>query len=231
MLKKENIDTLLKINTENNDNRYLRIMSCDNPIKQLYVFYLNDIKREFKNELDNKFDSQILMCTYKFYSTLYEYLNDNTKSINVTNCCFKIDNNIIQNAMTEIFNFHTLLAAIFSKGTFHEEIANELFSYKISNYIVILQFLNLVDINNCTNSSKILSRFYNIKEQLNNYYDDKMDRLILIKEINEHTKYFSKQIAFIREYNLLKAEDFLLYILLFDIKHNKNTKVKEFLFD
>lgn len=223
MLKKENIEALLKIDTENNlDNRYLRILSCDNPIKELYVFHLNDVKREYKN-MSKEFENKLLFCIYKFNLDLHSYLNGTKAKINTVNCAFKLDNYIVQKAMFEIFEFYSLLESTFNKNRFHEEILDELYSYKISNYIAILQFLNLVDINNDICNSKILSRFHNIKEEIDNYYDDKMNQLILINEFNEHLKYFSKQIEFIKQYKLLEAEDFLIYILLFDIKHNKKT--------
>ena len=75
MLAKESIEALLKIDTQNpNDNRLLRIMSCNNPIKDLYVYHLGDIKEEFNQDV-RSFEGQIALCIYKFDMDIYNYLN------------------------------------------------------------------------------------------------------------------------------------------------------------
>ena len=51
MLTKQRIEALLKLNTQNNkDTIALRIMSCSNPIKELYVYELSTIKKEYEEK-------------------------------------------------------------------------------------------------------------------------------------------------------------------------------------
>ena len=74
MLTKEKIEALLKIDTQNKtDTRAIRIMSCDNPIKDLFVYDLNSIREEF-NENPSGFESQLALCIYKYDKELNLYL-------------------------------------------------------------------------------------------------------------------------------------------------------------
>lgn len=66
MLNKEVINELLNIKTSNTSNdRFLKIMQCNNPIKTNYIFHLKEIKKYF-NLSNTSFEENIIYSIYKY---------------------------------------------------------------------------------------------------------------------------------------------------------------------
>jgi hypothetical protein len=76
--------------------------------------------------------------------------------------------------------------------------------------------------------SKLLSRLLNIKEQVSNFKDGRMMQFALACEFSEHLKYLSSQINLVKENNMY-GEDFLVYVIMFDIRHYKHNRKNKML--
>ncbi len=225
MLSKENIEALLKIDTQNStDNRYIRIMSCDNPVKELFVYHLQEVNQEFDvpNGTLYPFEIEIALCILKYDKDLHAYLNGDL-TVEYGNKCptIVLSQQMIERAIDEIFDFYTLVSEVATgNGTLSHEHLDLILTYKIPNYIAILQLCGIVDLSEGLSRSKFLDRFLNIKDQVANYRDNRMKKETFLKEFREHLDYLSKQKKIIEEYNM-KEEDFLVYSILFDIRHYK----------
>lgn len=223
MLSYERIFELLQIDTQHDDSRALRIMSCENPIKDLYVYELAQIKRKY-NVSTNDFISTLATCIKAYNEEVATYLQNPNFSIHSENSAIHLSNELIQNAIAELFSVITLLKAIVLYDDYSYPLLRELQHVKIDNYIAILQICGLVDMNNNQFRSKNLSRIQNIKEQVSNYCDQKMPQEKLAEEFNSHLDYFTEQAELIET---MQGEDFLIYVIMFDTRRYKyNRKIK-----
>lgn len=223
MLTKESIEALLKINTKTkNSTRALRIMSCDNPIKELFIFSLRDIKNEYKQD-PKGFDEQLALCIYKFNQELNLYLNDKENFVNIKDSTVVLNKQVIQKALQELIELRDMVSDVVQKNAVTSENVYALLHFKPENYIAILQICGLVDISNNVFRSKMLSRILNIKDQLYNYKSGRMPLCTLLDKFNLHLDYISSQIELIQN-NKLYDEDFLVYTILFDIQRYTNNK-------
>ena len=223
MLKEETIQALLKVDTKNpNDNRMLRIMSCSNPIKDLYVYHLSEV-RESLNKYPNKFEDMLVLCIYKFDCDVYDYLEGNRPDIYTKTCAVKLDKELIKGAVNELYMLFSLIAEAISSGVIDHKTVCDIAEYKMPNYIAILQLCGLIDINDDVYRSKILSRFHNIKDEIISYRDMRMDKDKLLEEFRHHLEFFSEQLDYIKKYNMY-GEDFLVYTIMFDIRHYKHNR-------
>lgn len=218
MLTEETIEALLKIKTHHASNtRSLRIMSCDNPIKELFVYDLKEIREEF-NENPEGFEKQLALCIYKFDRELNLYLNNMPNHTNIKATATQLSLAIIQNAINEITALRDLIVK-----SIMEPSNMDLVNYNPVNYIALLQMCGLVDISNNVYRSKLLSRIINMKQQVRNYNDDKMRRATFAEEFRSHLEYVSYQLDIINT-NKMYNEDFLVYIIMFDIRHYKKNR-------
>ena len=223
MLTKEKIKALLKIDTQNkNDTRTIRIMSCDNPVKDNFVYYLNSIRKEFGEE-PKGFEEQLVLCIYKYDKDLNLFLNGKINSINVKASTINLTKDLIQNAIKELNDFCLLLGKIAYKDDFSSQTLYDIIHFKLNNYIAILQLCGLLDISDDIYRSKTLARILNAKNQAENYKDGKMNSSLLVVEYIEHIAYFKSQFKIINEYKLYE-EDFLIYVIMFDIRHYKHNR-------
>lgn len=233
MLTKERIEALLKINTKNKqDCRAIRIMSCDNPIKELFIYELGNIKNEF-NEYPTEFEKQLALCIYKFDKELNLYLNKKPNNINIKNSALILNSELIKRAISELNELHYLLSNVVENNVFNSDILYDILNFKPNNYIAILQICGLVDISNDIFRSKILSRILNIKEQIVNYKNGRMKKEKLIYEFEFQLQYISSQLYTIENTNMYE-EDFLIYVIMFDIRpykaKSKNKILKNWIF-
>lgn len=232
MLNIEVIKALMKIDTENpKDNRSLRIMSCDNPIKDNYVYYLSDIRDFF--QLDSipvkSFEDTLALCILKYNMDVRDYLNGTLEGELNTKCSTcTLSKEIIQQAIKEVVGFYELVGRIAEQELVSSTEITEVMQYKLPCYTAILQICGLVDISEDAYRSKFLDRFINIKDQVTNYKDGRMDRAAFNSEFKAHLKYLSKQIGIIKDYNMYE-EDFLVYTIMFDIRHYKHNRSRRVL--
>ncbi len=218
MINEKIIEELFNIPTNNvTDNRYLRIMLCDNPIKYIYVFYLKSIKNYF-NLKETCFEKNIIYCTYKYDIDLNYKLKNNSIVENDTS--IKISTNIINNAIHEIKEINFLL----NQEYITNELIEKILKCNLRNYIKILKFCSIIDTNKNICHSKILSRISNLKKQLISYLNKNLSIELLAKEFGIQKYYINNYLNTMQKYNLYN-EDFIIYTILFDIKHTKNNLI------
>lgn len=223
MLTNEKIEALLKIDTQNpNDTRLLRIMSCDTPIKDIFVYDLSKIKKEFGVN-PQKFDSQLALCIYKYDSELKDYLEGNTDYINVKSSVIKLTKELISNSIEEIYGFYDLVQNVANQKDLSYDTLYKIVHFNFESYTQILQLCGLVNISDNIFRSKLLARILNAKEQVKNYKEDRMPYTTLEEEFIKHADYLSSQVKLIEENNLTQ-EDFLIYVIVFDIRHFKHNR-------
>lgn len=215
MIDKKIIEALFNIPTSNIvSNRYLRIMSCNNPIKNIYIFNLKSIKKYF-NLNESNFEENIIYCTYKYDLDLHYNLLKNNTIKNYTQ--IKLNSNIINHSIHELTSLYYLL----NNKHITKKIMNILLKYNLKNYKKVLQFCEIIDIDKNIYHSKILSRLLNLRKQIQSYKNNNLPKELLIKEINTQKSFLNKHLNIIQKYNLY-SEDFIIYTILFDIKHNNN---------
>lgn len=223
MLTNEKIEALLKIDTQNpNDTRLLRIMSCDTPIKDIFVYDLSKIKKEFGVN-PQKFDSQLALCIYKYDLELKDYLEGNTDYINVKSSVIKLTKELISNSIEEIYGFYNLVQKVANQKNLSYDTLYKIVHFNFESYTQILQLCGLVNISDNIFRSKLLARILNAKEQVKNYKEDRMPYTTLEEEFVKHEDYLLSQIKLIEENNLIQ-EDFLIYVIVFDIRHFKHNR-------
>lgn len=223
MLTNEKIEALLKIDTQNpNDTRLLRIMSCDTPIKDIFVYDLSKIKKEFGVN-PQKFDSQLALCIYKYDLELKDYLEGNTDYINVKSSVIKLTKELISNSIEEIYGFYDLVQNVANQKDLSYDTLYKIVHFNFESYTQILQLCGLVNISDNIFRSKLLARILNAKEQVKNYKEDRMPYTTLEEEFIKHADYLSSQVKLIEENNLTQ-EDFLIYVIVFDIRHFKHNR-------
>ena len=223
MLTRDKIEALLKINTNNKkDSRYLRIMSCDNPIKELYIYHLPRIKDEF-NENPKGFDEQIELCIFKFISDVHSYLNGEDVEINFKSCAVSLNRQLLTNALKELFDLYHLITDVYEKNDYTFDELHAISSFRFPNYIAVLQLCGIIDINEDVYRSKLLARLLNIKDQVRNYRENRMNLDILKSEFSSHVDFLTEHVDRIREYDI-SEEDFPAYLIMFDIRHYKHNR-------
>lgn len=223
MLSYERIFELLQIDTQHDDSRALRIMSCENPIKDLYVYELAQIKRKYDISTSD-FVYTLATCIKEYNEEVALHLKDQTKPVHSENKTINLTEELIDGAIADIYNIYTVLNAIVLCNDYSFPLLRELQHIKVDNFIAILQVCGLVDLNNNQFRSKLLSRIQNIKEQVSNYCDEKMPQEKLVEEFTSHLDYFTQQKQMIDQ---MQGEDFLVYVIMFDTRRYKhNRKIK-----
>lgn len=223
MLTNEKIEALLKIDTQNpSDTRLLRIMSCDTPVKDIFVYDLSKIKKEFGVD-PQKFDTQLALCIYKYDLELKNYLEGNSDYINVKSSVIKLTKELISNSIKEIYDFYDLIQKVAVQEDLSYDTLYKILHFSFESYIQLLQLCGLINISDNIFRSKLLARVLNAKEQVKNYKEDRMPYTTLEEEFIKHAEYLSSQFRLIEENNLTQ-EDFLIYIILFDIRHYKHNR-------
>lgn len=223
MLTRDKIEALLEINTNNKkDSRYLRIMSCDNPIKELYIYHLPKIKDEF-NENPTGFDEQIVLCIFKFISDIHSYLDGKDVKINFKSCAVELSRPLLTNALKELFDLYHLINDVYEKDDYTFNELYQISTFRFPNYIAVLQLCGIIDINEDVYRSKLLARLLNIKDQVRNYRENRMTLDILKTEFSSHVDFLAEHVDRIREYDI-SEEDLPAYLIMFDVRHYKHNR-------
>ena len=223
MLSYERIFELLQIDTQHDDSRALRIMSCENPIKDLYIYEIARIKKKYDiSTID--FISTLATCIKEYNDEVANHLKGQTISMHSKNKTIYLSEELIQNAINEISTITDILRAIVLNNDYNFSQLRSLQRMKVDNFIAVLQICGLVDLSNNQFRSKILSRIQNIKEQVGNYCDERMPHEKLEEEFVSHLDYFTQQKQMIDQ---MQGEDFLVYVIMFDTRRYKhNRKIK-----
>lgn len=223
MLTRDKIEALLKINTNNKkDSRYLRIMSCENPIKELFIYHLPKIKDEF-NENPTGFDEQLELCIFKFISDVHSYINGKDIEINFKSCAVELTRALLTNALKELFDLYHLIKDVHEKNDYTYDELYAISSFRFPNYIAVLQLCGIIDISEDVYRSKMLSRLLNIKDQVRSFRENRMILALLASEFSTHVEFLQEHIDRIREYDICE-EDFPAYLIMFDIRHYKHNR-------
>ena len=212
MISIEIIKELLNIKTNNTSNdRFLKIMRCNNPIKINYIFHLKEIKKYF-NLSDTDFEENIIYSVYKYNVDLnYSLKNNNLIKEND----IELNLTTIKLAIDEIVKFYNIL----NLNNIPYKI-NAILNYKLEYYIYVLKFCNILNIYENTNYSKIYHRIFNLKSNCNSYLKNKISINKLKNEFEIQYSFFYNYLYILNNYNLYN-EDFIIYTILFDIKSNK----------
>ena len=159
MISIEIIKELLNIKTNNTSNdRFLKIMRCNNPIKINYIFHLKEIKKYF-NLSDTDFEENIIYSVYKYNVDLNYSLKSNNL---IKENDIELNLTTIKLAIDEIVNFYNIL----NLNNIPYKI-NAILNYKLEYYIYVLKFCNILNIYENTNYSKIYHRIFNLKSNCN----------------------------------------------------------------
>lgn len=221
MLTIEKIDDLLNVPIKCEDGRLIRLMSCDNILKRIFLYY----SHEFSSNKD--FDSQLKNVILKFSETVHYILEnpnniDRKKIVFVNEFTILPTKEIIKNAILEIKTWHNVLdEALKSLSTLDFNVEK----LSMINYIVLANFCQISDFSKDINSSRILRRFINFQNQVKNYYTHKISTGIFLEEVKNHKEYIESMNKIYNDFNL-KEEDLLTFMLLFDIRKNRNMLTK-----
>ena len=154
---------------------------------------------------------------------IYNYLNNDGEDIHTRHCAVKLSKKIITDAINELLNFYALLVKAILNDIPNCALINDIYSFKMPNYIAILQLCGLVDISEDIYRSKILDRFHNIKDQAYSYKNERIAQKVLLEEFKSHIEFFASQLDIIKKNNMYD-EDFLVYVIMFDIRHYKHNR-------
>lgn len=217
MLTIEKIDDLLNVPIKCEDGRLIRLMSCDNILKKILLFYSTELS------LKGNFDTQLKTVILKFSEMVYYILEmegnvDREKLFGVNKFTILPTREIIKNSILEIKNWQNLLDNTL------KDLSNldfEIDDLSMINYIVLANFCGIADFSKGINSSRILRRFINFRNQTSSFYRHDISTNIFLDEVKNHKEYIEDMTKIYRNFELTE-EDLLTFILLFDIRKNRN---------
>ncbi|MDO4282428.1 MAG: hypothetical protein Q4D02_02225 [Clostridia bacterium] len=219
MLTAEKIEGLLKVQINCEEGRLLRLMSCDNSIKSIFVYH------SFDSSIPCRFDLRV-KTAISIFNDMVNYILQNEGNVDKSKIA-EIDMNsilptkeIIANAMIEIQNWYILLKEILEKCSLSElyERATKL---SMMNYIILANFCGITDFCKNINNSRMLRRFSNFQNQTNQLSRGSIPLGAYLNEVQNHKEYIESMYKIYAEFEL-EEEDFLQFMLLFDIRKNKN---------
>lgn len=219
MLTIEKIEQLLKVPVKCKEGRLMRLMSCENFIKKIFIFHSFDLP------CNGNFDTQIKYSILKF-SQIENSILLNSGNIDknyisrFTNLPFLPTINIVKNAILEIKTWYDTLNYILETNDFSkiEFIVNNL---SLENYIMLANFCGITDFSQNINCSRIIRRFSNFKELTKKFFNHNISKLIYLQETKNHKEYIESMYKIYQDFNLSEY-DFMTFILLFDIRKNRN---------
>lgn len=217
MLTAEKLEVLLSEPTKTGDTRLMRLMSCDNYIKYIFVYYKLNL---------TTFEARTKASILKFSSIVSNILLNEgriTKDtiFGITSSTLLPTNEIITNAILELKNWYDTLSYINSEKFDTLELEYKVNSLSLQNYIFLTNFCGITSLEKGTNNSKIVKRFMNFEEQTSNFLNGFFLTHSYFKEVLEHIKYLDDFYLLYQKYEI-SNEEFLCFILLFDIRKNKN---------
>lgn len=220
MLTAERLEGLLKVPMKCEEGRMLRLMSCDNSIKNLFLYYQFDSSFIYCN-----FDERVKACIYKF-DEMINYILENEGKVDRGKIA-EIDANsilptkqIISNAILEIKNWHDALESILN-GSNRIMLYNVVNNLSMMNYIVLANFCGIADFCKNINNSRILRRFVNFQSQTEQLSRGCISFETYLSEVANHKAYIESMYNIYTDFDLAE-ENFLTFMLLFDIRKNRN---------
>lgn len=219
MLTTEKLEGLLNVPMKCEEGRLLRLMSCDNSIKSLFLYY------QFDGLVYCKFDERVKASIYKF-DEMINYILENEGKVDKKRI-LEIDTNailptkqIISNAILEIQNWYNALENILncSKRIMLYSLVNNL---SMINYIILANFCGIADFCKSINNSRILRRFINFQSQTKQLSKGCISFETYLSEVANHKVYIENMYNIYTGFELTE-EDFLTFMLLFDIRKNRN---------
>jgi len=225
MLSIEKINGLLNIPINCEDGRLMRLLSCDNSIKTLFVFHSSSLPA------CKGLEERLKFCILRFTEIVIYLLNSNgnvkrEKLLGITsNMAILPTKEIIKNAMREIKDWYSFLEYIPNENDFYK-LYTSASSLSMINYTVLANFCGITDFCKNVNNSKTLRRFTNFQEQTLQVYKKNMTFEMYLSEVKNHKKYIEDLYQIYTEFELTEY-DFLTFILLFDIRKNRNMLTKK----
>lgn len=217
MITTQKIDELLNVPIKCEDGRLIRLMSCDNILKKILLFHSHELN------LSGNFETQLKTVILRF-SEMVHYILENPGNVNRQNL-FGVNKfmvlptkEIIQNTILEIKAWNMLLDDTL------KDLSNldfEIDNLSMINYIIIANFCGISDFSRGINSSRLLRRFINFQNQTSSFYRHDISTKLFLDEVKNHKEYLENMAKIYKESNL-ETEDLLTFILLFDIRKNRN---------
>ena len=127
---------------------------------------------------------------------------------------------IISNAILEIKNWHDALESILN-GSNRIMLYNVVNNLSMMNYIVLANFCGIADFCKNINNSRILRRFVNFQSQTEQLSRGCISFETYLSEVANHKAYIESMYNIYTDFDLAE-ENFLTFMLLFDIRKNRN---------
>lgn len=216
MLTKDQVKQLLTFLSSQEDDKIIRLMSCDNPIKNMLVNNLLDLSSKPFVFLDRMEDYLVYFSSMTDYILKNEGNVDRSKLLGISNQVLLPTRQIIEQALLEVKAFHNCLLYLQSERYF-SHYYYEIRKLTFFHYSILTTFCGMTDLSKNINYSKLLGRFMNCQKQCEKVYHKNMLPKTYFIEINYHRKYLEDQILLFQSLGL-KKEDIFIFMLLFDIK-------------
>ncbi len=219
MLNAKTLESLLNAPIKCDEGRLMRLMSCDNPIKTIYIFH------HYDSSVQGSFECKVKASILEF-SKMVDYLLknegnvDRDRLIGVNKVAILPTRNIIKNALYEIANWIYLLKEILVSNDI-TTLYSDIYSLSMINYIVLTSFCGITDFSKNINNSRTLRRFINFQKESKQFIKGDIHIDAYLKEVANHKQFLEETFRTFFKYDLLE-EDFLAFILLFDIRKNRN---------
>lgn len=225
MLTIKKIEELLSVPIKCKEGRLIRLMSCDNFIKNIFIYHSFDLPN------NGNFDMQIKYSILKF-SQIETSILDSGNNIDksyiskFTNSLFLPTMEIVKNAILEIKSWYDTLNYILESNDF-SKIAILLNNLSLENYIILTNFCGITDFSQNINCSRFIRRFSNFQELTEKFLKHNISAHIYLQEVKNHKEYIESMYKIYKDFNLSEY-DFMTFILLFDIRKNRNMFDKTF---
>ena len=219
MLTNQKIHEMMEIPIEKYPpGRFLRLMSWDNPVKNLYIFFPNE-------DINTEGTSRIEYCIQIFYQdTLYllqaQSIDRQKLHAIKPTVILPTKQNVIS-AIQEISMFYHFLQNISKRNLSISEIVEQAKNLSLDNFILITNYCNITDFSKNINNSHMVRRFANFQKHTNHLFHDPSYMEIYLKEVENQLAYLNGLKAIYEQYEL-GIEDFITFVLLFDLRKNKN---------
>ena len=216
MLTNDQAKQLLTLLSSQTDDKVIRLMSCDNPIKNMFVNNLLDLSSKPFDFLDRIEDYLIYFSSMTDYILKNKGNIDRSQLLGISNQVLLPTRQIVEQALLEIRAFHNCLIYLQSERYF-SQYYHEIRKLSFFHYSILTTFCGMTDLSKNVNHSKLLSHFMNFQKQCEKVYHKNMLLQNYLVEINYHRKYLDDQIALFQSLGL-KKDDIFIFMLLFDIK-------------
>lgn len=217
MLTNDQVKQILTLLSSQKDDKIIRLMSCDNPIKNMFVNNLLDLSSKPFDFLERIEDYLVYFSSMTDYILKNERSIDRSKLLGISNQVLLPTRQIVEQALLEIKAFHNCLIYLQSEQYFLHSYYHEIRKLTFFHYSILTTFCGMTDLSKDINYSKLLGRFLNFQKQCEKVYHKNMLPQNYLVEINYHRRYLEEQILLFQSLGL-KKDDIFIFMLLFDIK-------------